>query len=123
MTAIGYVLIGLAAGTVSASLGVGGGVVFVPALVILFSFDQHVAQGTSLAVIVPIAIVGAFVHARANRVVWRYAVPLGIAGVFGGVIGGGIALALDDIVLRRMFAAMLVVTAVRMLRRPRSERQ
>ena len=123
MTALGYVLIGLAAGTISASLGVGGGVVFVPALVILFSFDQHLAQGTSLAVIVPIAIVGAFSHARANRVVWRYAVPLGIAAVAGGVVGGGIALALDETVLRRMFAAMLVITAVRMLRGTKSERQ
>lgn len=116
MTALGYLLVGLAAGTVSASLGVGGGVVFVPSLVILFSFDQHIAQGTSLAVIVPTAIVGAWVHARAGRVVWRYAVPLGIAGVAGGLIGGSIALALGDAVLRRLFAALLVVTAYRMLR-------
>jgi uncharacterized membrane protein YfcA len=114
MTVIGYLLIGLVAGTVAASLGVGGGVVFVPSLVIFFSFDQHLAQGTSLAVIVPTAMVGAWVHARADRVVWRYAFPLGVAGVLGGFIGGGIALALDDTVLRRLFAALLVVTAARM---------
>ncbi len=65
--------------------------------------------------IVPTAIVGAWLHARAGRVVWRFAIPLAIAGVVGGVLGGGIALALDDVVLRRLFAAMLVVTAVRML--------
>ena len=47
MTTIGYLVVGLIAGTVSAALGVGGGVIFVPALVILFSFDQHIAQGTS----------------------------------------------------------------------------
>ena len=121
MTLVGYLAIGLVAGTVASSLGVGGGVVFVPALVIFFSFDQHVAQGTSLAVIVPTAIVGAWVHARAGRVEWPYAVPLGIAGVAGGVIGGGIALALDDALLRRLFAAMLVITAVRMLRTARSD--
>jgi uncharacterized membrane protein YfcA len=119
MTALGYVLVGLVAGSVSASLGVGGGVIFVPALVIFFSFDQHIAQGTSLAVIVPTAIVGAWVHARAGRVVWRYALPLGIAGVAGGVIGGTIALSLGDTVLRRLFAAMLVFTALRMLRASR----
>lgn len=116
MTVVGYLVVGLAAGTVSASLGVGGGVVFVPALVILFSFDQHLAQGTSLAVIVPTAVVGAWVHARAHRVVWRFAIPLGIAGVAGGIIGGSIALALGDAVLRRLFALLLVATAYRMLR-------
>ena len=116
MTIIGYLIVGLVAGTVSAALGVGGGVVLVPTLVIFFSFDQHIAQGTSLAVIVPTAVVGAWVHARAGRVVWRYVVPLGAAGIVGGVIGGGIALALDGALLRRMFAAMLVVTAFRMLR-------
>lgn len=122
MTIVGYLLIGLIAGTVSASLGVGGGVVFVPALVIFFSFDQHIAQGTSLAVIVPTAVVGAWAHTRAGRVVWRYAMPLGIAGVVGGLLGGWIALALDDVVLRRMFAVMLVITALRMLRSFRTDR-
>jgi len=119
MTIVGYLLIGLVAGTVAASLGVGGGVVLVPALVIFFSFDQHLAQGTSLAVIVPTAVVGAWLHARAGRVVWRYVIPLGIAGVVGGFIGGGIALALGDALLRRLFAALLVVTAARMLQTSR----
>ena len=115
---IGYVLLGLAAGSVSASLGVGGGVVMVPVLVIIFSFDQHLAQGTSLAVIAPTAFVGAVVHARSGRVVWGYAVPLGVAAVVGGLIGGRIALAIDDVLLRRLFAVLLVVTAVRMMRGP-----
>ncbi len=68
----------------------------------------------------PTAIVGAWLHARAGRVVWRFAVPLALAGVAGGVIGGAVALSLDDQLLRRLFAAMLVVTAVRMLRTSRS---
>ena len=120
MTIVGYLVIGLIAGTVSASLGVGGGVVFVPALVIFFSFDQHLAQGTSLAVIVPTAVVGAWVHAQAGRVVWSYAVPLGAAGIIGGLVGGWIALGLDDLLLRRLFAAMLIFTAFRMLRTSRA---
>ncbi len=119
MTEIGYVILGLAAGTVSASMGVGGGIVFVPVLVILFSFDQHLAQGTSLAVIVPTAVVGAWVHSRSGRVDWSYALPLGIAGIAGGLLGGWIALALDDDVLRRLFAVMLVITAIRMIRASR----
>ena len=118
MTVVGYLVIGLVAGVVSASLGVGGGVVLVPALVIFFSFDQHLAQGTSLAFIAPTAAVGAWIHARAGRVVWQYALPLGVAGIVGGVLGGGIALSLSDVLLRRLFAILLVVTAVRMYRSP-----
>ena len=116
MTALGYIIIGLGAGALSASLGVGGGVIYVPALVLFFSFDQHVAQGTSLAVIVPTALLGAIVHARAGRVVWTYAVPLGVAAIAGGLAGGWLALELGDTLLRRMFAALLAVTALRMLR-------
>ncbi len=116
MTFVFYVLIGLVAGGISAALGVGGGIVYVPALVLFFSLDQHLAQGTSLAVIVPTAVIGTLIHARAGRVVWRYAVPLGVAGLVGGVIGGWIALALDEDLLRRCFAAMLLLTAYRMAR-------
>ena len=112
---LGFVFFGFVAGSISASLGIGGGVVLVPALVILFSFDQHLAQGTSLAVIVPTAIVGAVVHARASRVIWRFALPLGIVGILGGLLGGRLALALDDLLLRRLFAALLFITAVRMI--------
>lgn len=121
MTLVGYVLVGLVAGGVSASMGVGGGVVMVPALVILFSFDQHIAQGTSLAVIVPTALIAAVVHAHGGRVVWRYAIPLAVAGILGGLAGGWLALSIDDDVLRRLFAVLLAITAVRMLRtaRPR----
>jgi len=114
-----YVVVGLLAGSVSASLGVGGGIIFVPALVVLFGFDQHLAQGTSLAVIVPTAIVGAWVHARAGRVVWRLAVPIGLFGIVGGLIGARVALWIDADVLQRLFAVFLLLTAFRMLRRTR----
>jgi uncharacterized membrane protein YfcA len=116
MEVVGYIILGLVAGGVSAALGVGGGVVLVPGLAILFAFDQHLAQGTSLAVIVPIAIVGAVVHARARRVVWKYTLALGITAI----VGGQLALALDDSLLRRLFAGMLVVTALRMMKLARA---
>ena len=115
MTIVGLILIGLLAGIVSASLGVGGGMVFVPALVVLFEFDQHLAQGTSLAVIVPTTIIGAWVHARAGRVEWHAAIPIAVGGIAGGVLGAFTALALEPDVLRRMFAVLLAVTAARML--------
>jgi len=107
-------LIGLGAGSLAAALGTGGGIIFVPVLAVLFAFDQHVAQGTSLAVILPTAIVGTIGHARAGRVRWPVAIPLAIAGVVGGVIGARIALTLDDSLLRRLFAVFLIVMAARM---------
>lgn len=120
MTVAGLILLGLIAGALSASLGIGGGVVFVPALVLFFDVGQHLAQGTSLAVIVPTTIVGAWAHARAGRVVWRTAIAIGSAGIVGGVLGAFIALSVDEDLLQRLFAVLLVVTALRMLKKTRA---
>ena len=120
MTVVAFLALGLAAGLLAATLGVGGGIVYVPALVALFSFSQHEAQGTSLAIIVPTTLVAAAVHARARKIDWRTVAVLGVGGVVGGVIGASSALALDDTLLRRLFAAFLVVMAVRMLRKTRA---
>jgi len=112
--AAGLVLIGLFAGALAAVLGVGGGVIYVPALATLYTFQQHLAQGTSLAVIVPTAIVATFVHSRAGRIDWRLVAGLGAGGVIGGLIGAQSALALEGPVLRRMFAGILLLAAIRM---------
>jgi len=116
---IGLVLIGVATGSVAAALGVGGGVIFVPALVVLFSFDQHLAQGTSLAVILPTAIVSTIGHARLGRVIWPLAIPLAIAGIIGGFVGARTALLLDGELLRRLFAVLLIILGLRMAMRTR----
>ena len=118
--AVGWVGIGLAAGTLAAMLGIGGGIVFVPALATLFSFPQHEAQATSLAVLAPTTLVAAVVHARAGRVEWRLAVPLGLGGILGGVLGASTALALEAPLLRRLFAGFLVAMAFRMLAKTRA---
>lgn len=115
MTFLALVAVGLVAGSLASALGIGGGIVYVPALVTLFAFDQHTAQGTSLAVIVPAAVIGAWAHHRAGRVDWRLAIGLGLGGVTGGLIGAQVALALDAQLLRRLFAGFLILMAVRML--------
>lgn len=115
MTVLALIVIGLVAGSLAATLGVGGGIVYVPALVALFSFAQHHAQGTSLAVIVPTTIVAGYLHARAGRVHWPTTLVLGLGGVAGGLLGARIAIELDGLVLRRMFAVFLVLMAWRML--------
>lgn len=110
------VAIGAAAGAIGATLGVGGGIVMVPAMVLLLTVPQHTAQGTSLAVIIPTAVVATFVNSRAKRVDVRLALLLGLGGVVGGVLGGMTALALDGLLLRRLFAVFLLLMALRMLK-------
>lgn len=111
----GLVVLGLLAGIIAAALGLGGGIVFVPVLVVLFGFDQHIAQGTSLAVIFPTAIMATLAHTRMGNVRWRLAIPIGLAGIAGALIGAQVALQLDADVLRRLFGLFLIVLAVRMV--------
>lgn len=113
------VAIGLGAGTLAASLGIGGGIIFVSALVLILGFDQHLAQGTSLAVILPTAFVATIGHTRGGRVVWRLALPLGAAGVVGGLIGAQTALAIDGDLLRRLFSVALFAIAGQLALRAR----
>lgn len=111
---LGLVLLGLAAGTLAATLGIGGGVLYVPVLVVIFSLDQHVAQGTSLAVILGTTIVGAITHARLGNVRWRISIPVAVGGVAGALFGAWVALGLEGDVLRRMFGVFLLIVAGRM---------
>lgn len=117
MTEIALVLVGLVAGAIGATVGIGGGVIFVPALAIVAGFEQHLAEGTSLAVILPTMVIAAWTHSRARRVEWRAAVRIGAFGVLGGVLGAWLALSLDETLLRRLFAVLLLIVAARMLRR------
>ncbi|HWB70672.1 MAG TPA: sulfite exporter TauE/SafE family protein [Egibacteraceae bacterium] len=106
---------GLATGVLSAVLGVGGGVILVPGMVLLFGFSQHTAEGTSLLVIVPTAVTGALRHARSGYTQWRLAALLGIAGAAGGQLGSRFALALEAAALQRLFGVFLLAVALRLL--------
>ena len=108
---------GLIAGGLAATLGIGGGLVFVPALVSFSGLEQVVAEGTSVAVIVPTALLGAALHARAGRVDWEVGLAAAITGVVGALIGAQVALDLSATTLQRLFAALLILVATRMLAR------
>jgi uncharacterized protein len=112
---VGYAGLGLCAGVLSALMGVGGGVILVPAFVLLFGMDQHTAEGTSLLVIVPTALMGAVRHARHGYTDWRLGLPIGAGGIIGGLVGAQLALALQAVALQRLFAVFLVLTGLRML--------
>jgi uncharacterized membrane protein YfcA len=107
--------IGLAAGLLAGLLGIGGGLLLVPALVLLAGFDQHVAQGTSLLVIIPAALLGSFTHHRRGRLTMRDAGALAAGGIIGALGGSAIALSLDEELLRRLFALLLLGVAARLI--------
>jgi uncharacterized membrane protein YfcA len=109
------VVIGLAAGFLAGLLGIGGGVFLVPAMVLIMGFDQHIAQGTSLLVMIPAALTGSYTHYRKGRLVLRDAFTLGAGGIIGAFLGAVLALSLDDELLRRLFAGFLLIVAVRIL--------
>lgn len=111
----GLAVIGLGAGFLAGLLGIGGGVVMVPALVLFLGFDQHVAQGTSLVVIIPAALSGSWTHHRSGRLVLRDALLLAGGGVLGAAAGSLFALSLDDDLLRRLFGMFLLAIAARIL--------
>lgn len=111
--------VGVATGALSAILGVGGGLLLVPALVIGFDFSQHAAEGTSLAVIIPTALLGAARHTRRGYTQWRTGLTLGVGGVVGGVGGATLALTMNALLLQRLFAGFLVVMALHLVLRGR----
>jgi hypothetical protein len=108
-------VLGLLTGALAGLLGIGGGIILVPAMVFLLGVDQHTAQGVSLVVIVPTAITGALTHYRRGNVLPRLAVGLGIAAVFGALLGSWASGQLDGTWLRRGFGVFVVAVAVRMI--------
>ncbi len=119
MTEVVLALVGIAAGALAATLGIGGGVIFVPTLALIGGFEQQLAQGTSLAIIIPTTLIGAIVHARAKRVDWAKVTRVGLGGIVGGLAGAQLALNVDESLLRRLFAVFLLLMAFRMLGRTR----
>ena len=112
------VMLGLAAGFFAGIFGVGGGIVFIPALIAL-GLDHHEALGTSLLAIVPTVFVGTWRQSRYGNVRWRAAAVDGVAAA--GAAQGGVLLAeaLPDATLRRLFAGLLVLVAAQIAWRAR----
>lgn len=110
--ALAVVAAGVGVGALSAFLGIGGGVVMVPFLVIALDLSQHTAEGTSLVVITVAGVAGTLAHRRAGHVALRSAAILGLGGIGGAVIGAVVALELANPTLRGLFAAYLAATGV-----------
>lgn len=106
------IVIGFVTGTLSGLLGIGGGIVMVPAMVVLFAMPPVLAKGTSVAVIVPSAIVGTLRNRANDNVNLRVGAAIGVSGVVSAVIGSLIAGSLSASFSNAMFALLLVIVAV-----------
>ena len=110
------VAVGVAAGLVAGLFGIGGGVLMVPILVLLFGREQHLAQGTSLAVMLPLSIAGCARYAAKGNVDWSAAVGLAIGAVIGVTfLGAPFAHHLEGSVLRKLFGVLMIFTGLQMM--------
>lgn len=109
------VALGLTAGALSGLIGIGGGVVIVPALVFLFGFSQHRAEGTTLALMIPpIGLLAAMPYYQQGHVDVRAGAWICAGFLFGGWLGGHMATNLSNLWLQRVFATALLLIAARM---------
>lgn len=107
---------GLLAGTVAGLFGVGGGIVMVPLLVLLFGREQHVAQGTSLAVMLPLSVAGCLRYAAKGNVEWTTALALSLGAVIGiTFLGAPFAHYLEGSVLRKLFGVLMIIVGLNMM--------
>ncbi len=114
---IAAALIGIVAGVVAGMFGVGGGALFVPALVILVGMGHVEAEATSLLAIVPVAIVGAWRQHRYGNLDLRDGVTVGLLAIGGAIAGVVIANAVPERALEIGFAALLLFVAGQLVRR------
>ncbi len=109
-------LIGLAAGVFGGMVGLGGGIIMVPALVYLLGMTQHGAQGTSLAVMLPpIGLFAVMNYYKAGQLNMKYAMVIAAAFLIGGYFGSKLALNIPVPTMRKIFAFAMIVMAINML--------
>ena len=116
MNTILYLLIGLAAGVFSGVLGIGGGVIIIPALVFFFGMSQHIAQGTTLAMMVPpIGLLAAWIYYQKGFVDLKIAAIMCVAFFFGGLLGAKLATSLSEVILTKVFGVALLLISLKMI--------
>jgi hypothetical protein len=109
------IIIGLVAGTLGGMVGLGGGIILIPALILIMKLDQQTAQGTSIAIMLPpIGLFAVYNYYKAGYVNIKYAFVIAMAFMVGGYFGSILALKLSPDVMRKVFSVILVVIAIKM---------
>jgi uncharacterized protein len=116
MNSLLFLGLGLVTGIVSGIFGIGGGIILIPALVFLFGFSQHTAQGTTMALLVlPIGLLAAIEYYQKGYVDLRVGALIAVGFFVGGFLGARIATDLSDAVLARVFGVGLVLIGIKMI--------
>ena len=111
-----YILLGLVAGVLSGLIGIGGGIIIVPALVLLFGMTQHNAQGTTLALLIPpIGILAAWTYYKAGYVDIRVAALVAVGFFAGSLLGAKISTNISDATLEKIFGIALILIGAKMV--------
>nr|WP_294936655.1 sulfite exporter TauE/SafE family protein [uncultured Flavobacterium sp.] len=114
-TVLALIAIGILAGMLSGLVGIGGGIVMVP-LLLLLGFSQHQAQGTSLAVlVVPVTAAAVYNYYQEGYIDWRYAALIAVFFVVGGYFGSKLAVSIDQRMLKKIFGVILLIVAGKMI--------
>lgn len=115
-TILGLLLLGLASGFLSSMVGIGGGTIIVPALVMMFAMSQKMAQGTSLAMLLPpIGVLAVINYYKAGYVDFKLAGILCVSFIGGSYLGSMMAVKLDDAILKKIFGVFLMILALKYL--------
>ena len=120
-TIAALIVIGVATGILAGLLGVGGGVIMVPAMMMLLQLPAAVAKGTSVAVIIPTSLMGTYRNRTKKNVDLRAAAIVGLGGIPSAIIGGWISARMSDSVSNILFASLLIVVALRLIMQIRSD--
>lgn len=115
-TLILLLIVGLAAGFLSGLIGIGGGIIIVPALVLFLGFSQKLAQGTSLGILLlPVGILAVIQYYKQGYLNVNYVAIIASAFVLGSFLGSKLALSMNDEKMKKVFAIVLMLIAVKML--------
>lgn len=116
MQTLGLLAIGIAAGVAAGMFGIGGGLIIVPALVLLYGLSQHASVGTSLgAILLPVGALGAWVYWKNGNLNVRYSLLIAAGLLVGGFIGAKLVEPVSDLTLRRMFGVFLLLVSAKMI--------
>ncbi|MFC2138669.1 TSUP family transporter [Bacteroidota bacterium] len=109
-------IIGILAGFVAGALGVGGGIIIVPALVFIMGFTQHLAQGTSLAVLLfPVGILAVLNYHKQGYVNYKFAFILILTFIAGSYLGSLMSINMPDKILKKIFGVLMILAAFKMI--------
>jgi len=115
-TFIVLIIIGLMAGILSGFIGVGGGIVMIPLLILFLGLTQFQAQGTALvAMLPPIGILASLNYFKSGYVKWEYAVIIALTFVIGGYFGSRLSLSLNPSTVKRVFGIVMLIAGVKMI--------